>query len=90
MRQVTAKIQCPGCKLLQKQTFRAPKLFSPTILQFRCETCESDVLSRITHVQAIHNPSGEPRVRIQSTVTRASDLCVRLQAEEAAYKEAEE
>lgn len=89
MKFVTAKIQCPGCKLNQKQTFKKPALFSPTILQFKCETCESDVLARITAVQKVHNTSDEDRVRVQAKITHASDLLVRLQAEEAEHNQKE-
>lgn len=47
MKNVTAKIKCPGCGLQTPVGFKEPKWKKPAIFVFECSGCASDVMAKV-------------------------------------------
>jgi len=46
MKRIITKVKCTGCGTFQTVAMREPKFMEPTHHSFKCEVCESWVLSK--------------------------------------------
>jgi hypothetical protein len=78
----------------QKKTFKAPAIFTPTLLQFKCDDCNSLLFFKISKPKKKDQKigsDGQPQsahVQVSARVLKPSQLLIDLAKEEAEQKEA--
>ncbi len=88
-------IGCPGCgssnhlgRRNEPLNLPMPKLFQPSIVRFKCDLCESDVLAKLGKPKG-HEASPKGSVRIQAKIMKPSATLVRILQEEREEREKE-
>lgn len=81
------KIECPGCHLKTAQVIPMPKWDRAEFIAFTCSGCESGVWAKLSIPKQIPFHSGQ--IRIQSKITRESELLRAMMKEEAEFNQPE-
>lgn len=78
------KIECPGCHLKTAQVIPMPKWDRAEFIAFTCSGCESGVWAKLSIPKGVQG-----QIRIQSKITRESELLRAMLKEEAEFNQAE-
>lgn len=87
MKSATIKVKCIGCKLGNTVAFALPGFFTPTIVNHKCENCESELLIKLSRYKSVDKKPGQ--VNVGMRIIKMSPLLLEIIKEEEALAKTE-